>query len=672
MDLLSRMALVDPGSRRELVELQRDIGELSLTSGVISRTRKVDVMPDRPIRKSQSVRVTMTPDESAIYEQVAARFISRAPSESWGAAMAMMQALRLTASCIPAAIDYFSLDRPGRGFEADLDLSPDDRVPSAEDERQARITTVGRPLSRDSKFDALLQVFREQESGGTGPLPKSVVFAFFKPTLRYLSRRLHEVGVVHRIIHGDISIPDRERAIEEFVRDPAVRVLLSSEVGSEGVDLQVASTVVNYDLPWNPMVVEQRIGRLDRIGQQAKVISIVNLVLKGTVEDRVLLRLYERIDLFERTIGEIEDILGDQLESLALQYLRQELTPEEAEQQALQKADAFLQEQHQVAQLQAEADRLLAGDQGFLDEVEGLFGERRVPGPEELYRFLRHFLDDRFPGCGFPREMLHRSVEVRLQVAVASALLTQFPNDPDVKRFAAKVQAGHVAMTMDSDAYLRVGSAEFVSMHHCLVRLACVQMRRDAEALHRTFRLRVTGAEGVAPGEYVMGMVEFEISGIRPRVELTPIAIKVGGGQVLPPDSARRLFVASLDGGGMWEGAIEQGRAALEHSVERLRKEADRQRGQLTESEMTLGALRAARRRATKEGGLRHRLKIAKERLAMLQAQGAKEFAMRMARSRVQNEEARLQVFLSDPGAQTSAVVAPREVAVVHVLVEPA
>ena len=118
-----------------------------------------------------------------------------------------------------------------------------------------------------------------------------MVFAFFKRRWDTCTRRLAQAGIECRLIHGGLSIDDREQAIEEFFTDDAVRVLLSSEVGSEGLDLQAASVVFNYDLPWNPMVVEQRIGRLDRIGQRSKVISIVNLVLENTIEDRILLRL---------------------------------------------------------------------------------------------------------------------------------------------------------------------------------------------------------------------------------------------------------------------------------------------------------------------------------------------------------------------------------------------
>ena len=82
------------------------------------------------------------------------------------------------------------------------------------------------------------------------------------------------------------------------------------------LDFQFAHVLVNYDLPWNPMEVEQRIGRLDRIGQESPAIYVCHLWIANTVEERILNRLYERVGLFEGTIGELEPILGEVVECL--------------------------------------------------------------------------------------------------------------------------------------------------------------------------------------------------------------------------------------------------------------------------------------------------------------------------------------------------------------------
>src|SRR5207237_4338739 len=117
--------------------------------------------------------------------------------------------------------------------------------------------------------------------------------------------------------HGGVPLEERRRIIEEFRTDPGRRVLLSSEVGAEGLDFQFCDILVNYDLPWNPMQIEQRIGRLDRFGQQHPRIRIYNFVLEDTVETRIFERLYARIELFQHSIGDLEAILGDVISEIS-------------------------------------------------------------------------------------------------------------------------------------------------------------------------------------------------------------------------------------------------------------------------------------------------------------------------------------------------------------------
>src|SRR5690606_1993729 len=135
-----------------------------------------------------------------------------------------------------------------------------------------------------------------------------VVFAFYRGTLQYLARRLRKDGIRAAGIMGAMG-EAKDAAVEGFARPDGAAGLLSSEVGSEGIDLQFCRFVINYDLPWNPLRVEQRIGRLDRLGQKAERISIINLAVTNTIEDRILMRLYERINVFRESIGDMEEIL---------------------------------------------------------------------------------------------------------------------------------------------------------------------------------------------------------------------------------------------------------------------------------------------------------------------------------------------------------------------------
>ena len=118
-------------------------------------------------------------------------------------------------------------------------------------------------------------------------------------------------------------------------------MMLSSEVASEGVDLQFSRLLVNYDLPWNPMRVEQRIGRLDRIGQTSSQITIWNIFYEDTIDERIYTRLYERLDIFRRALGDLEAVLGDEIRKLTEAPLFGKLTPEQEEARIVQTEQAL-------------------------------------------------------------------------------------------------------------------------------------------------------------------------------------------------------------------------------------------------------------------------------------------------------------------------------------------
>src|SRR5208282_1221281 len=198
---------------------------------------------------------------------------------------------------------------------------------------------------------------------------KIVVFSYFRRTLEYLATALRERGIVNRMIHGGIDVDQRELAIDEFLERIDVPVLLTSEVGGEGIDLQRASIVVNYDLPWNPMVVEQRIGRVDRIGQESERIIVCNLVVKDSIEERVVQRLLDKLGIFRESIGELDPIIGEQIEKLGEQALRGELTEKELERIVEERGDALARQVHEARDMLSRVDGLLAADQGLVDEI---------------------------------------------------------------------------------------------------------------------------------------------------------------------------------------------------------------------------------------------------------------------------------------------------------------
>jgi len=168
----------------------------------------------------------------------------------------------------------------------------------------------------DSKAKVLTTAMRQLL--GDDPSEKVLIFTQFIETQMYLTEMLSRAGFSVDYFNGNMNLDEKERAVRRF-RDSS-QILVSTEAGGEGRNFQFCHIMVNYDLPWNPMRVEQRIGRIDRIGQKRPV-EIHNLAVVGTLEQRVLEVLSDRIRLFEESVGSLDPILGEiekEFEQLAM------------------------------------------------------------------------------------------------------------------------------------------------------------------------------------------------------------------------------------------------------------------------------------------------------------------------------------------------------------------
>ena len=165
-------------------------------------------------------------------------------------------------------------------------------------EQARRITTWAKANALERLLHSIFQ---------SNPHEKVIIFTHFRRTLEELAERLSALGILFAPYHGELSSEAKQAAILNF-RDHA-QVLLSTEAAGEGRNLQFCRTMVNFDIPWNPMRIEQRVGRIHRIGQTEEV-RIYNLAARGTVEDYLLQILDQKLNMFELVIGEMDMILG--------------------------------------------------------------------------------------------------------------------------------------------------------------------------------------------------------------------------------------------------------------------------------------------------------------------------------------------------------------------------
>ena len=278
-----RLAYMTPGKPRQ--PANSDTLRALMRDAMIRNTRAV-VALKLPRRHAATIRVDGGAGEAAAYADLAAAArrlaaAGEAKRERLGL-YHLLSAAGSSPRAAAAAVARVAARHGGDPIWAELA------------DRWAAIETSG-------KEAALIDLVRRN------PAEKKLVFVHSRQTLAYLADRLDKAGISLARFDGSLSGPQKDAAIAAF-RDQA-NVLLCTQSGGEGRNIQFCNTLINFDVPWNPMAIEQRIGRIDRIGQHREVF-VFNLVTSGTVEEQVLALLDEKISMFELVVGEVGAILG--------------------------------------------------------------------------------------------------------------------------------------------------------------------------------------------------------------------------------------------------------------------------------------------------------------------------------------------------------------------------
>jgi SNF2 family DNA or RNA helicase len=318
----------------------RNVDELHrLLSEVMVRNRRSTVGLQFTRRWARTERVTMTTGEQELYETAAA-FVRRhlqgpalsERSQIPQGGMKIEEGLsddRQSEICNQKSLSrmallslQMALGSSSQAAAGTLGrLAENTGLPGATRSLLSDLAGRARAQTDSAKVNRLLEILREFPD-------KMVIFTQFRATQEMLAQRLEQAGQPAAVFHGGLTRLEKERAVDRF-RGP-VRLLLCTEAGSEGRNLQFAHGVCNFDLPWNPMKIEQRIGRLSRIGQTHDV-HVFNLVAAGTVEAAVLNLLEAKLNLFELVIGEIDMILGNLEEEREFQEVVADLWAESAD-----------------------------------------------------------------------------------------------------------------------------------------------------------------------------------------------------------------------------------------------------------------------------------------------------------------------------------------------------
>lgn len=369
--------------------LQYLISSMSMMNNVFSRTRKREVTTDlsQAERKPHMRKVNLTPTEREAFDHVIEEYIDdNSYTDEWGeevltqgGSLGLVQKKRQVASSVFAYLNS----------ESSLDAGVDEYADF-----------------EDSKFVELLRIIDEVFKHGT---KKIIIFALFRRTLKYLQIRFRKHGFGTLMIHG--LIDNRTQILDEFKNNPEAHILLSSEVGSEGLDMQFCNSMVNYDLPWNPMVVEQRIGRIDRFGQKSPTVNIYNIIVADSIQEDIYIRLLDRIGIFRGTIGDMEAILDAPFEkggSVTIQdvYNKLEkdlytsrLTEEEKERKLKEIELAVANEKENIQHLEEGLDNALTNDAYFKDEINRIQNNNAYVTEIELRNYLESVIRKELTTC---------------------------------------------------------------------------------------------------------------------------------------------------------------------------------------------------------------------------------------------------------------------------------
>ena len=551
---------VDDLNEEQRVDLGYKLENVSLLGQYITRSRKRDVLPNRVQRDPQTLAVKFSPLEKEIYDRITDQIKQQAKGQRGVSVFRLIARQRQMASCMVAALQAWQMDGTlddliDESLWEDLGISSElaEGTATASSRNLFAMTpqtvNIAQLEAEDGKYQEL-KTFLQKELR-KDKQEKFVIFAYFRGTLQYLQRRLEADGISTCLIMGDMGEAKWD-IVSQFRQDRGPSVLLSSEVGSEGIDLQHCRFLVNYDLPWNPMKVEQRIGRLDRLGQKAERISIINFSLEDTVEERILERLYERIQIFQESIGDLENILGAMTEKLLMELFDANLTPAEKEQRATETVMALLKERTLQDELETEAINMLAFSDHILRSITNSRAQGRWLQPEEVYAFVEDCFSRYYPGTVIaPKPGQEQLYEITLSEDAKVDLQLFLNQNRCATPTRLHVSSSPVTCFFDPKIAGSMGKRnELLDATHPLILWIRYRYETAAQKLHPVSATQIDQAiVGLPPGLYVYAAHRWTFTGIKTESQIAYKVARCRDGNLLSESVSETVLSAVMQYG---------------------------------------------------------------------------------------------------------------------------
>lgn len=521
------------------LEIIRKIEELYTFSAFINRTRRRDIGSFFTLRKPETVTVDFTPEQAALHHDLI-DLLTRMLKHRHGDVnikFMLSTVRRQIASSVfgLAPLLQAMLNRHLTQLEL-TELDVDQELNDVSDIPNEFRIDVNNLIQRaekiatgpDPKLQAFLRLIRDKQTLNNNKL---LVFTCFRHTWEYLGFNLNKSNIRVGLIHGSVRDEERRELRNRFSLpkedDNAIDVLLSSEVGCEGLDYQFCDALVNYDLPWNPMRVEQRIGRIDRYGQKSQSIVIYNFITPGTVDAEIYERCLLRIGIFQQALGGNEEILGRLTKEIKHIAENLTLTTEEQAARLQQLSDNEIRTLQEQARLEEEQSKLFGLNQPQQDEDMIKQASSFWLTPRMLANLISRHLKS-MGANNIPASLGQKPI-VTLQLGqdIRDKLLAEFQKLKSSGEMAQawvrwlKGNDPYLSVTFDQATSAERREATFITPNHPLVQQAALSIEPDTPIL---CNLKIT-SDTLPKGQYPYAIYRWQKYGLKEDFTFKPISV---------------------------------------------------------------------------------------------------------------------------------------------------
>jgi len=536
---------------------------MNILGHIVTRTRKREVTEWRVIREPFAEKIPLTAPELKFYENVTKMVRNFCAQYDRHEGFLLVTPQLQMCSSMPAALrewqrrkdDYLARLSEEEDFDPEQDDSFGPLILEII-QKVDRLGDLNELWEKDSKFNGLKDILHKLLL--ENQKEKIIVFSRFRATLEYLNERLGKNGIRTILMMGGKEF-DKDAIVNEFGLPDGPNVLLSSEVGSEGLDLQFCHFMVNYDLPWNPMKVEQRIGRIDRLGQKAPKISIWNLFYKDTIDERVYTRLLNRLHIFEYALGGLEPVIGQEIDKLTYELLSKPLTPEQEMQRIDQAKVALENNQRMERELEEEAVQLVAYGDYILNQIKAAKDLNRWIDAKDIQVYITDFFNLHYPGCQF-KQLLKDELDFEIRLNnEAKHDLEQFLSDTKSRGLTVLTRNDPTPVRCRFENKLagsRHHNIEIINQIHPLIRFVTHSIDKNEEYSYPAVSVRLNSKylpKELQKGIYIFTIQKWMVRGIQELEQLYFAAMPMGGStDLLPENHAERLALAAAMHGENW------------------------------------------------------------------------------------------------------------------------